>query len=199
MGKFGHSLALELAAAGACVLAVDNDQDNIKPIADQVTMAVIADVRNPQSMDDLGLSNFDAAIFAMTDNLSAMVTGIMYAKEAGIPLIIAKAKDDTEGRIYKKLGADQVIIPESEVAIRTAHRFLLKDYLDMTELSNDLRILEIPIRPEWIGKTLTQLELRKTLNINVFGVRETDGSLTINWNPSTPLPNGTMIIGEKIS
>ena len=120
IGKFGRSVAEELTAAGMHVLAIDKDEDKVTAVADTVTMAVTGDVTDPKDMDGLGLSNFDAAIVATTGDLSAGVMAVILAKEAGIPYVLVKASDEIQSKVFTRLGADRVIIPEKESAARTA-------------------------------------------------------------------------------
>ena len=47
LGQFGMTLAKELANADYDVLAIDDKDENIQEIADTVTYAVRADVREP--------------------------------------------------------------------------------------------------------------------------------------------------------
>ena len=114
LGKFGSSVAMELAAAGAQVLAIDRDEERVSDIADHVTYAVRADVCDGKVMASLGISNMDAVIVAITGSLDASIMASIMAKEAGVPLVIAKAKEDMHAKILRKTGADRVIIPERE-------------------------------------------------------------------------------------
>ena len=51
LGQFGMTLAKELANADYDVLAIDDKDENIQEIADTVTYAVRADVREPGILD----------------------------------------------------------------------------------------------------------------------------------------------------
>ena len=124
ISKFGRSVAEELTQAGMHVLAVDQDPDKVAQVADTVAMAVVGDVTDQKEMEPLGLSNFDAAIVATTGDLSASVMGVILAKEAGIPLVVAKASDEMQAKVFERLGADRVIIPEKESGARVARTLL---------------------------------------------------------------------------
>ena len=54
LGQFGMTLAKELANADYDVLAIDDKDENIQEIADTVTYAVRADVREPGILKSLG-------------------------------------------------------------------------------------------------------------------------------------------------
>lgn len=74
-------------------------------------------------------------------------------------------------KILYKVGADKVVIPEHESGIRAARQLLTGNILDFVELSDTIRMIEITIRPEWIGQTLRELNLRQKENINVVAIR----------------------------
>lgn len=198
ISKFGRGVAEELTAAGMHVLAVDEDEEKVEMVADTVTMAVVGDVTDQKQMESLGLSEFDAAIVATTGDLSASVMGVILAKEAGIPYVLAKASDDIQAKVLERLGADRVIIPEKESAARIAHILLMGSYMDLVDLSDRIRLAELPPRPEWEGKTLRQLDLRNRHHLNVAAVRH-QGELHLNWDPDTPLPeeSGLVVIADR--
>lgn len=194
IGKFGRGVAEELTAADMHVLAVDQDEEKVAQVADSVTMAVVGDVTDQKQMENLGLPEFDAAIVATTGDLSASVMAIIQAKEAGIPFVLAKASDDMQAKVFERLGADRVVIPEKESAARIARTLLMGSYMDLVDLSDRIRLAEIPLKPEWEGKTLRQLNLRSRHHLNVAAVRD-DGALTLNWDPDAPLPqDGSMVV-----
>lgn len=194
ISKFGRSVAEELSAAGMNVLAVDRDPEKVEMVADTVTMAVVADVSDPKEIEPLGLRQFDAAIIATTGDLSASVMGVILAKEAGIPLVVAKASDDIQAKVFERLGADRVIIPEKESAARTARVLLLGRFMDLVDLSDRVRLAEIPPRPDWAGKTLRQLDLRNRHHLTVAAVRS-GGELQLSWDPDEPLPpDGSLVV-----
>ena len=192
-GKFGRCVAEELAEAGNNVLAVDRNEEKIDMIADLITMGAVADVNDVRQMENLGLSDFDAAVVATTGDLSASVMCIMLSKEAGIPLVIAKAQDERQAKVFERLGADRVIIPEKDSGTRVAHTLLNKDFLDVFELSDDVILAEITLRKEWEGKTLRELSLRRTYRINVAAIR-LNGEIFINWDADKPLPKDASVV-----
>lgn len=188
LGKFGRSVAEELSRAGADVLVVDINEDMVHRVSDVVTYAVKADVRDIETMQSLGLGNMDAVVIAITGDLNASVLGTILAKEAGVPFVVAKSQDEIHTRILEKVGADKVIIPEKASGLRTARSILSGKFIDFIELSDRVRMVEIPIKEEWIGKSLRELDLRQKKNINVIGIRK-NSEVVVNLDPNMPLPS----------
>lgn len=193
LGKFGQSIAMELVHGGAEVLAIDKNGDLAHDVADIVDCAVSGDVCDTDTLNSLGISNMDAAVIAITENLDASVMATIYAKEAGVPYILAKAKDEIHGKILQKVGADKIIIPEHESGIRAARQIITGNILDFIELSKDIRIVEIKVRKEWIGHCLRDLDLRRKEKINVIAVRK-DEQVTVNLPPDTPFDEQMTLI-----
>mgnify|MGYP000411736309 FL=1 len=67
------------------------EDENIQEIADTVTYAVRADVREPGILKSLGVQNVDVAIIAVAENMEASITATMQVKDLGVPLVLAKA------------------------------------------------------------------------------------------------------------
>ncbi len=192
LGKFGRSVATELANAGADVLAIDKER--VHALADVVTCAVAADIRDTEAMEELGISNMDAVVVAITRSLDASILATIFAKEAGVPYVIAKSQDETHSKILKKVGADKVVRPELETGIRIARHLATGNILDFVELSETIKMLEINIKPDWAGCTLRELDLRGKEHINVIAIRK-DGELIVNPDPDSILaPDLSMLI-----
>lgn len=193
LGKFGESVAIELTNSGCEVLAVDINKERVQDISDTVTYAVTADVCDTETMKTLGISNMDAVIVAITKNLNASIMATIFAKEAGVPHVIAKSSDEIHTKILEKVGADQTIIPEHESGIRIARRLVSGNVLDFFELSQRIRMVEINVKPNWIGKSLRALNLRQKRNINVIAIRQND-EINLTFDPDEPLADNITLL-----
>lgn len=186
LGKLGESIATELSLAGAEVLAVDIDKEKVHEISSTVTRAVVANVCDAEAMHQLGISNMDVAIIAITGHLDASVLATIFCKEAGVPFICAKAKDNIHTKILQKVGADKTIIPEQESGIRIARQLLTGNIIDIVEISETIRMAEISMRQEWIGHTLRKLDFRNKHNVNVIALRQNE-EILVTPDPDLPL------------
>ena len=133
LGRFGQAVALELTRLGHDVLAVDRDERVVQSIADDVTHAVQADITDPDTLEALGLADFDTAIVAVSETLEASIMATVLLRRIGVRRIIAKAAHDLHGSILEQVGAMQVVYPERETGFRVAHSFHapgVQDYLD---------------------------------------------------------------------
>ena len=193
LGKFGESVAVELAQAGAEVLALDIDEEKVHEVAPYVTHALQADVCDVETMNTLGLSNMDGVIVAITGNLNASIMATIICKEAGVPYILAKAGEQIHFTILKKVGADKVIVPEKESGLRVARNLISGNIREFIELSDKVRVIEIAAKPEWINKSLRELNLRQKHRINVIGVRK-ENEILLNMDPDIPIQEDYSLI-----
>ncbi|MCR5792712.1 MAG: TrkA family potassium uptake protein [Lachnospiraceae bacterium] len=193
LGKFGSSVAEELALAGAEVMAVDIDEERVHRLSDVVTYAIRADICDVETMQSLGLSNMDAVVVAITQDLNASAMGTIFAKEQNVPFVLAKAQDEIHAKILQKLGADKVLVPEKESGVRIARSLLSGKFKEFIELSHHVVLVEMDMKPEWEGKNLIELDLRRKEKINVIAVRA-DGHLVANPDPEAPLKAGSTLV-----
>lgn len=193
LGRFGKSVATTLADSGCEVLVVDDNEDKIQEMADIVTYAVKANVTDVDTMETLGISNFDGAVVAIGEDLEASVMVTILAKELGIPYVLAKAQNDLHAKILKKVGADMVVFPEKETGIRIANKLLLGNFFDAVELSSTFSMMEVGALAEWDGHTLRELNLRAKYNVNVIGIKK-NGVLDINPDADVAVSKNDVLV-----
>ena len=129
----------------------------------------------------------------MASNLESSVMAVTLCKEAGVPTVIVKCGNEMHQKIFKRVGADQVIFPEKESGIRLAKNLLSAGFSEMIELSDDVSMVEIDVKDEWVGKSLIDLSLRKKYTINVVAVR-INNQITTTVDPNLPLEKGMQLI-----
>ena len=193
LGRYGTALAKELVDSGAEVLAVDSDKDIVNSVVQDIPLSKCADVTDPEVIKQLGISNVDVVVIAMATNLEASVMATMLCKEAGVKTVIAKCGNEMECKILSKIGADQVIFPEKESGLRLAKKLVNFGLVDLVELSKDASLFELKVRPEWIGKSLIELNLRKKYGFNVVAIFENE-EVNTYIAPDRPLDDSMRLI-----
>ena len=181
LGRFGSEVARRLCELGCEVLAVDTHSELVQQISADVTHAVVADARDKEVLRALGVKEFDCAVIAIGGSLADSVLATMNVKELGVPKVVCKAHDETHRQVLLKLGADQVVIPEQEQAVRLARSLSSHNVLDYIELSSEYGIVEVPAPKSWVGKSLKELNVRAKLGLNILAVKQ---GQTINVSPA---------------
>lgn len=193
LGRYGRAVAKELAESGAEVLAVDLDEDIVNAASVEIPYCKCADITEAEVIKRLGIANIDVVIIAIATNLEASVLAAMLCKEIGVKTVIAKCSSEMHRKILSKVGADRVVFPENESGIRLAKNLLSSGFVDIMDLSNDVSMVELSVKPEWEGKTLIELNLRKKYSINVVAIIE-DKSVRIDIDPEKPLLHSMRLI-----
>lgn len=188
LGRFGSSIAKTLCEDGVQVMAIDRHMDLVEEMRDQLTQVVQADSMDRDSMEALGVGEFDTAFVTIGADIKASCVTTMLLKELGVGHVVVKASDEFHGRMLEKLGADKVLYPERDMGRRIAHNLVSGNLLEYIELSPDFSMAEILAKPEWAGKTLLELHLRDRLGINVVAVRSGD--------KTNPLPTSGTVLQE---
>ena len=171
LGRFGSSLARALADSGNDVLAVDMLEERIRPLANVLTHVVQADATDEEVLRSLGIRNFDCCIVTISSNLQSSILVTLMVKELGVPLVVAKARDDQHGKVLQRIGADRIVFPERDMGVRLAHNLISGNIRDHIELSPDNSIAEIIARDKLVGKNLRQLDLRSRFGLNVLAIK----------------------------
>ncbi len=190
LGRYGRAVAKELVSNGAEVLAVDIDEEKINEAITEIPFCKCADVTDPEVLKQLGISNIDVAIISMASNLEASVMATMLCKEMGVKTVISKCSSEMNCKILGKIGADKVIFPEWESGTRLAKNLLSSGLVDILEISPDVSMVELAVKPEWENKSLLELNLRKKYSINIVAIIE-NGKVSVKVDPENPL-NKTM-------
>ena len=192
LGKFGQAVADKLLEIGAEVMVVDNDPVVIESYSRKATKAIIAELTDTEAIKALGIGNIECAIVSMGMNLEASLMCTMVAKENGVKWVVAKAGNERMGSVLEKVGADEVIYPESESGIRTARNLIASNFLEYFEVSSDVCLVEMKPKEKWVGKSLRELNLRKKYGINVVAVK--DGVVNEYVDPDVPLQKDIPLI-----
>ena len=193
LGSFGESVAVTLQELGCEVVVVDNHMERIENISPYVSYAVQADIEDPEVIRSLGARNLDGVVVAVADDMEASIMATLVSKEIGVPYVLAKAKKDLHAKVLKKIGADSIIFPEKEIGQSVARNLVSGEFVDWISLSPDYSITEIAVPEKWIGKSLSEIDVRRTKDVNVVGVRIGE-KIQVTIDPEEPLQKEMMLI-----
>ena len=171
LGRFGTALALDLSAQGHEVLALDVLEERVQAVADHVVHAAIGDARDPELLKSLGARNFDCAVVAAGGDIGTSALITLNLRELGVPYVVSKANSQVHSKVLEKIGADSVVFPESEMAVRLARNLSNGDILNFIELSREYSIVERLVPKKWVGRSIVELDIRAKWNLTIIAVR----------------------------
>ena len=193
LGRYGRAVAEELVKNGAEVIAVDSNEELVNDAAQTIPVCKCADVTDPEVIDKLDIADVDVVIIAMANSLEASVMAITLCKEVGVKTVIAKCVEEMHSKIFYRVGADKVVFPEKEAGTRLGKNLLSSGFVDIVELSKDVSMVELDMKPQWSGKSLIELNLRKKYSINVVAILKGEEVIT-GIDPEMPLTENMKLI-----
>lgn len=171
LGRFGSTIAKMLASMNHEVLGVDINPEVVQKIAPYVTHAIVADTTDEDAIKALALSQFDMVIVAIGSNVQANLMTSMLLKEMHMDYVVAKAENSLQGKMLKKMGIDQIIYPEYDMAQRLVQSLTRDHVMDYLQLSQNISLIEIDMPRFMVGSTLKGSNLREQYNLNAVGIR----------------------------
>lgn len=172
LGRFGTHLAEKLMELGNEVMVVDWNEELVNDIAPMVTKAQIGDCMDIDVLKSLGVRNFDICFVCISENFQSSMEITSQLKELGAPCVISKTDTDLHARLLLKIGADDVIYPERDMAKRAAVKYSASNVFDYMELNPEYAIFEIKVPVSWANRTIGELMIRSRFNINVIGIKK---------------------------
>lgn len=197
LGRFGHALALELAAAGADLVVLDKEEEKVRELREYTENAYVVHALDKKTLSETGVQNCDVAVVCIGEQLDISILTTLNLVSLGVPTVISKASSMEHGEILEKIGA-QVVYPERDMAVRLAHRLEAVHMLDFIQLSEKLNISKMIMPERSVGKTVVEANLRGRFGVNIIAV-ENDGKLIETITPDYAFKKGDIayISGSK--
>lgn len=183
MGTFGHHLCHELAKHKCEIMVVDQQASALEDILPMVVSARVADCTKMDVLKTFGIPQFDACFVCIGSHLQCSLEVTDLLKDLGARKILCKVDRDIDAKFLMRNGADYIIYPERDIAARIAVRESSDHILDFIALSEKYSIYEIKVNPEWVGKTLSELNFRSKYHLNMIATKK-DGIVTPVLHPN---------------
>lgn len=194
LGRFARQLARQLYNDGIEVIAVDKSRLKIEQIAEDVTVAVQLDCTDEQALKAQGIDKVDAAVIGVREDFETLVLTTVILKSIGVKKIYCRAERQVHSDILKRIGADQIIMPEDEAATRWSSRLGSPHIKDKLNFAPGYSLVEYTTPKSFDGKSIVQLNLRKKYNVNVIALNPNDGTDII----SIPTPDTILKEGDTV-
>lgn len=198
IGRFGSSVVRTLFEMGHHVLAMDKSEDALRRVADWCTHAVQVDSTDSETLRAVGITNFDAVVVAIGAGVQESILTTLILKEMGCKKVVSKAVDELQGRVLDKVGADLVVYPERDSAVRLARTLASRNVVDLLELSPSFMVEEVSVSSRVQGRTLADLDLRARTGVNVLLIKR-DSQILVTPPGETQLQQGDVlvVVGDK--
>jgi trk system potassium uptake protein len=172
LGTFGSSVAKALETHGAQVVGVDLNEEKVQEIAPQITQAVVADATEEKALRSLGIPDMDVCIVSIGENMEASILVTLLLREVGAKSVMVKGLNELHGRVLAKIGADRVVFPEQDMALKLVESLVSPNIFDEIQLSPEYTIIELAAPKAFVGQTLSAISLRARYGVSVVAIKK---------------------------
>lgn len=185
LGRFGQTLAVNLAKTDHQVLVIDENEDVVTVMSDAVTNAVVGDPTSEQVLRAAGVQDYDCAVVALGNDMNDSILITLTLKDIGVKQVVARAASEQHGRVLEKIGADMVVFPEKDMGEKLVNILDRNNVLEYIEFSDSHSIVEVTVPEKWVGKSLIELNVRRQYGVTVLAVGNHEtGEMNISPDPA---------------
>jgi trk system potassium uptake protein TrkA len=210
LGRFGMALARNLSRLGAQVIAVDRNMQLVNEIKDDVDLAVRLDSNDRDALDAQDIDKVDVCVVSIGENFEASLLTTVILRKLGVPRIICRAQTSFHAEIFRQIGVDEVIQPETSAGEQMARRLANPRLTDVIDLAEGYSMVETEAPTSWLGIGLKDLGLRTKFDVNLVAIKrqkapalveESDEESTSITSPeiiSVPRPDDLIQAGDLL-
>jgi len=179
LGKFGFKLVEELSKMGLEVIAIDKDSLKIEKVRDMASESIILDATNKEALNKSGVKEVDVVIVGVGKEMEISILITTLLKEIGIKEIISRAENRLHAKILKRVGADRVVFPEEDRAVRLAHTIHFPGVQEYIDIKGpwDLAELKISQKSKLIGKRIGEIRKEFKEEVEILMIEKEKGKI----------------------
>lgn len=180
LGRFGTQLARELVKAGVEVLAVDSNPQRVNELAETVLLAAEGNLTEVDFLESLALRQYNYVVVAIGSDVATSVLITLTLKQRmKLRFVAAKASSEDHMRALELAGADVVINPEKEAAIRLAHTLGARAVADYMSVQADYGIAKVKAPASVHGMKIGDIDVQGRFKVFLLA-RVRDSSISFN-------------------
>jgi len=188
LGNFGASLAKKLTALGHDVIGVDKDMDRVEFFKDTIKNTVSMDITDIHALKTLPLKDCDMVIVCIGDDFGSSIKTTALLKKLGVNKLYGRESSLIHKTVLNAIGVSNTINPEYDAAVVFAEKLTMIGVWSIFEITDEIKIAEVSVPEEYIGKQLSQIDLKEGIDFNILALKYVDEK------QSTPLLEKWMAI-----
>ena len=203
LSDFGFHLARMLSELGDDVMAVDRDEERVQNVMRHVGKAIVADMADREALKDLGIQHMDVAAVDVGERFETCALLTHYLRELGVSRVLVKVANEDQGRILSLIGASDVVHPEQEIAVKTAHllHYARSGLLNAMPLGGGYFAISVQTPTQFIGRAVADLELLDRYRVQLMAIKSAseEEAATFLPDPAYLLSKGDVLVvmGEE--
>ncbi len=204
MGNFGSRVATRLADKGIEVVVIDSNPELVEKMKDVVAHAIAADVTDEKALRAVNISDIDAAIVAIGDNIQMSIMAVAMLRRLGVGRIIARATNQLHENVLQEVGASEIVKVEEEMGDIIASKIVAPYIIQKYSFAPGFSLVQLKLGKKYHGKTIAETQLKAQYSLNIVAVERKVPYITQDGKSSfkieindNPLPMDT-ITGDDI-
>jgi trk system potassium uptake protein TrkA len=172
MGAFGREIATVLKEQKADVIVIDENKDTIAELNQEgFYHAVSLDATEPSALKRF-VSPDDTVIVAMGESFESNILIVAHLKKIGVKKIYSRATKKVYADILKSMDVVQTLFPEQYAGRKFALELMYDSVKFISEYMQGLYISEVTAPKHYWGRTIVDLNVRKSFNLNIVALKE---------------------------
>jgi len=201
LGRFGRTIVETLIKKGADVIAIDNDEKKVEEVRNFATNAVCLDSTDEQALRAIDITNVDAAVIAIGENIEVSVLTAAILRKIGVSKVFAKVDSELHSKILSIMGVQRTIFPEQYVGREIANLLTSQHIFNYTEISKEHSLVEITVPSFFVGKTLKDLDVRNKYHISIIAIKRSEATVdefgnNVLLEETNVIPSGNDVLKE---
>jgi trk system potassium uptake protein TrkA len=174
LGNFGASLAKKLTALGHDVIGVDKNMEKVEFFKDTIKNTICMDITDIHALKTLPLKDCDMVVVGIGFDFGTSVMTSALLKKLGVQKLYGRESSMVHKTVLNSIGVSNTINPEYETASLFAEKLIMTGVWSIYNISDDVKIAEVSIPEEYIGKNLSQIDRNEWRNIDVLTLKYRD-------------------------
>ena len=199
-GRVGSHLIRNLQGSHDTFIVIENNTEKVAQLMDAGVAVLVRDATLEESLSDAGVEHargLAACLAEDADNVYVVLTA--RGLNPNIHIVARAAEEQAESKLIRA-GASRVVAP----TLIGGHRMAMAltkpavgDFLDSitaNELELGFEQLEVDPSSSFVGRKLSETDIRSHLNIVIVSIRRSDGEIIFNPSGDTLISSGDMLI-----
>ena len=201
-GRNGKQAVIKLKNFNMPCVVIEKDKALIEQLERDNILFVEGDAIQDETIQKAAVQNAKSLITALAsdaDNLFVVLSARQMNKDM---IIISRASNESSVDKLKIAGANNIIMPDKIGGMHMASLVVTPDLVEFVERLTILdegstNLEEIPVNgldPEFLNKTIRDLDLRRRTGCSVIGFKTTTNEYVVNPDAETKLTMGSNLI-----
>jgi trk system potassium uptake protein len=174
LGNFGASLAKKLTALGHDVIGVDKEMEKVEFFKDTIKNTVSMDITDIHALKTLPLKDCDMVVVSIGHDFGSSVKTAALLKKLGVQKVCGRESSLIHKTVLNAIGVSNTINPEYDTAAVFAEKLIMTGVWSIYNISDDIKIAEVSVPDEYIGKNISQIDLKEMQNVTILALKHLD-------------------------